>query len=80
MATAPAQKMKCPKCQCEMLEGDAAVHTWTLGWLFNGFCSWQWLWFYPEGEKRKATKILCTGQRTPAYECPQCGAVFVEKG
>ena len=72
--------MKCPKCQCDMVEGDATIHTTILGFLIYDWFSWQWLWFYPEDKNRKVRKIICSSETAPAHECPQCGAVLVEKG
>jgi hypothetical protein len=67
----------CPKCQQEMIKGQAAVHASTLATFFVGFF-WQRLWFYPDDEKYPVKKVVTSGASAAAWECLKCGAILIE--
>ncbi len=69
--------MNCPKCNQVMEEGKAKVHGTLGGFLFFSL-SWQHLWFYPAG-KRKKEIVIYTRNEKPAHRCGQCGLTLIEE-
>jgi hypothetical protein len=57
--------IKCPKCQTEMVKGQAAVHASVLAVPLIGFF-WQRLWFYPDDNKYPVRKVVVSGNAKPA--------------
>jgi hypothetical protein len=70
----------CPRCQNEMIKGEAAVRSSLLGALFLGFSGffWQRVWFYPDDSKYEVKEVLSSGCGKPGWECLKCGAVLIE--
>jgi hypothetical protein len=62
----------CPRCDVEFVTGQLSIKGTMPGFVFVGF-SWQHLWWTSTDGSRE--RLLDSGERCTAGECPSCGLV-----
>lgn len=71
--------MNCPKCNGEMVEGDAEVHANIWGMLIDTTTT-QKLFFHTRGSHpSQEVPVLATAEKMKAWRCPSCEGVFLEQ-
>ena len=68
---------KCPKCNKEMIPGEAKVHGDLAGFLVAGI-SIQHLWYEPYDGSFKETIAIESLQTSGAYFCEKCKFVLID--